>query len=233
MESPTHGTIYHVNCDGCGISRVEQWELRRWEIIVPVFVKRIAEVLGFVYPCGVSVPNAIWHLGRRKNREYCLVRTVHWTERKLFQDTFGNKKATILIVPMRSDVHEMKEYLPNDAFSLEELLFPSAELALQANMDLIDAGVQETPLPKKSVRRRGSRLADIEKLTDELKLYYRESKASYDATGELLPCLTQSDLARLTNLPQPTISRCLNDTEATVLQLLWKNQTDTRFVLNH
>ncbi|MGL6194797.1 MAG: hypothetical protein ACRC2T_08250 [Thermoguttaceae bacterium] len=185
-----------ASCADCGPCRVEPHELRQWDIIETVFINRISAALGFGSPYGVVEKDAIWHLGRRKNREYFLVRQVHWTERKLLQSTFGNKLTATLIVLLKRDVHEMKEYLPNDTFSLEELLEPQSDYSVQANMALIDDGLQAVSPKAKAPRRRGTRLADIEKLTDELKSFYNDSKANYNATGELLPCREYAAIRR-------------------------------------
>jgi hypothetical protein len=65
-----------------------------------------------------------------------------------------------------------------------------------------------------------------------MKEHFRASKDHYYATGSLLPRPTQAELAKRVGIRQNEVSRCLADTDATLLQVLWMQANDIKSVLN-
>jgi len=80
--------------------------------------------------------------------------------------------------------------------------------------------------------KRGSRAANIERLTDAMIAHLRAAKdyaySTRDTTGipQLLPRPQQKELGALTGLLPSTVNRCLKDPRARELALYWKTARD-------
>jgi hypothetical protein len=119
-------------------------------------------------------------------------------------------------------------------FSIETIGTMDEACRLSVDMKLIETELE--PSVKENSKRqhskRGNRAANIEKLIDEMKEHFRASKDHYYATGSLLPRPTQMEFAKRVGIRQNEVSRCLADTDATLLQVLWGQANDIKSVLN-
>ena len=99
-----------------------------------------------------------------------------------------------------------------------------------------------TIVPKSKPRRppqRGTRAANIEKLEKELEKHLLASRdhayslRDRDREPALLPRPTQKELARRTGLTQSDVSRCLKDSRAKVLKILWETADSLESVMKY
>jgi len=121
-------------------------------------------------------------------------------------------------------------------FALERYLLLDGE-SLRFDTRAVEERLAELGLggdgrKKAAKRRRASRTANIEKLTQAMMEHVRTArKAAFDArdrtgTPILLPRPTLEELARRTGISPSTVSRCLKDPEARELQFLWELAVD-------
>jgi hypothetical protein len=95
---------------------------------------------------------------------------------------------------------------------------------------LIESSESDVQKPKPQPRR-SSRTAKIELLVNELTQHLRSAADHAHASGELLPRPTQQELARRTSMSKSDVSRCLKDSSAKQLRLLWQTADDLDAVL--
>ncbi len=113
---------------------------------------------------------------------------------------------------------------------MEELLAQGKAIA--GNVDIVRTAVTQpesahTMAKKPFQQKRANRAANIEKLTNCIKLYVQSSQEADRAAlmrGQVLQSLapiTQRQLAEMSGLSDSVVSRCLNDSSADLLRLLW------------
>jgi hypothetical protein len=120
-------------------------------------------------------------------------------------------------------------------FSIETIGTMDDACRLSVDMKLIEAELEPSikENSKRQHAKRGNRAANIEKLIVEMTKHLRASRAHYDTTKHLLPRPSQTMLARCVGIRQDDVSRCLNDSDAAYLKLLWENAEDISFVVDH
>ncbi|HMF17510.1 MAG TPA: hypothetical protein VKE98_09905 [Gemmataceae bacterium] len=91
---------------------------------------------------------------------------------------------------------------------------------------------------RRPLGRRGNRVVNIAKLTEEMMEHVRAARDHAFATRELggqpqlLPRPKQKDLASRTGLTPSAVSRCLKDAAARELQILWERALDLRRIMD-
>jgi hypothetical protein len=235
-ESPQNGIRRaYYRCE-CGLNPVEPEELFTWDIVVPILVQRIGESLGLTAPFREVVPETVWSLGRKMRREFYYIRCINRRDVTVIRTFFAQYPTAVLVTPTDSLQRQVKEMLPEHlCFSIETMGTMDDACRLSVDMTLIEAELE--PSVKENSKRqhakRGNRTANIEKLIVEMKEHFRASKDHYYATGSLLPRPTQAELAKRVGIRQDDVSRCLNDSDATLFKLLWEHAEDIPFILDN
>ena len=223
-----------VRCEGCGLYGIDPQKLATWTVIIPSLIQRIGEAMGFQQPFAEDVSGLVWSFGRRMRREFYYVRSVAFEKKAVVKSFFTPHPTAVLIVPTDAAKEVVREILPDNlCFSAESVAAFDEEYRLSVAMPLIEAELEPADKPRKRlVMKRGNRTANIEKLVAEMKELCRSSKDHYYTHGQLLPRPTQAELARRVGLRQNEVSRCIADPDATILQLLWQECENEKYVLN-
>ena len=199
----------------------------------PVLKRFMAEV-GIKGTMTELVPGRIWKLGRRGQQGFIFINRVMIPDLKTFGPVLGRFPGAIFVTVSEDHLERLNIVLPNRGIVLKEVTRLDENYTIHFDTEKIEAIITPEEKPKtKSSTRRGNRSVNIEKLIAELKEHYRRAKDHYfNSNGEILRRPTQAELARLLQIRQNDVSRCLNDPDAVLLQTLWKNAEDIRFILN-
>ncbi len=233
-----------IHCGECGLLEVANERGFGWELVAHRFVAQLAHLLKLAGQV-TELEAQTWHLGyriTRKDRHHCWFLT-------------GRPGALLERMEQRKGQHLL---LTINQLWLRERAWPTSVAAINiadhlhlVNNQLTLADATNNPLAdwleqlmprvssRKSPAKRGSRLANIEVLEQELVEYLRgrcsaersaddhqtkQSKSTSGRSSSSAP-LSQKDLAKLTALSPVSVNRCLNDPAAQKLQLLWKYAT--------
>lgn len=206
---------------------------RVWHVRQEPFLERFVKAVGIKGTMTEIVTGRVWKLGRRGQQVFLYVNRVMIPDLKTLGPVLSRFPNAVIVVPSHEQLERLNIVLPNRGIILKEVTRLDERYRIRFDMEKIEAIIEpETLIPTKPTARRGSRSANIEKLVAELKEHYRRSKDHYYTTGDLLPRPTQEGLAKRVGVRQDAVSRCLNDPDATILQMLWKNAGDIRAVLN-
>jgi len=220
---------YAVLCGECGGTRIEESELRRWRVHYEELGRRFAKAAKIQGEMTPIVCNEAWHLGRRGNHPYIFARYAGDDKLITLVALLKQHPKATLVTATSRFMTKLQNQLPNRCVALEL----SATFLEDGSM-VIDSSLWEEVKPdtsKSPRKRRGERTAKTEQLERAMKDHVF---AAYDylqdtaGRGEikLLPRPTQKMLAKLTNMHEREVSRCLKDSEAKILRLLWE-QSDT------
>jgi len=234
------GNIPFVTCVECGIYEINPKRLRYWNIRLEVILERLVEKLELRGGIQVHVPNLLWRLGRKKNREYLYIRRYDPEERRMFRNELSKMPKAVLITgtkPILEDVrfdHDHTSFALAGVASLDE----QGEMVIDfdALRDIIgkEDSVKEKPVTVAS--KRGSRTAKMEKLVHEMEAHLRAAREHARVTAEqcnieLLPRPSLGELAKRTGLSKMDVSRCLKDPDAHILKYLWNQADDLKSIL--
>jgi len=228
------GSTRIVNRCKCSIYPLEPEQLSSWRVVTSVLIQRIGEAMGFKSPFTESLPELVWFFGRKPRREFYFVSNLTRRDQAAVKGFFTPFPTAVLLAATNFTQETLGELLPNHlCFSLESITTLDDSCRLTVDMMEIDALTVPTAAePKHQRAKRGNRAANIEKLIAEMKEHCRSSKDHYYTHGRLLPRPTQTELAQRVGLRQNEVSRCLADPDAKILQLLWKECENEKYVLN-
>ncbi len=232
-----------VPCPECGLSAIDADHLRVWAIDIPQILAGVRAATGGRGPVQEVVRGRLWSLGRipllgHYHTAY-FARNVHGRDRPAVLTALAPHPRAVLFHPTEHSVRLWEARTPNLSIAMDTVV------SLESNQLRVDVSEIEGRLveagwtaPKaQKPRRRGQRAANIERLVDEMKKWLRDARdhacATRDLGGvpQLLPRPTQKQLAERTGLDDATVSRCLNDNKAVLLQLLWRTADDLESVL--
>jgi len=234
------GNIPFSSCVECGIYEVNPKRLRYWNIRLEVILERLVEKLELRGGIQVHVPNLLWRLGRKKNREYLYIRRYDPEERRMFRNELSKMPKAILMTGTKPILEDVRFDHDHTSFSLEGVarLDEQCELVIdfEALRDIIGKEDPVKEKPATIVSKRGSRTAKMEKLVHEIEDHLRVAREHARVTAEqghieLLPRPSLGELAKRTGLGKMDVSRCLKDPDAHVLRYLWNQADDLKSIL--
>jgi len=181
------------------------------------------------------VPARLWYVGRvrwaGRQRDVCFTVCRSPRADAKAAEAVQTRPKHLLFVPSETAV-DYWSAVAGLVFALERYLFLDGEslrFDTQAVADrLVELGLAGDGRKKAARRKRASRTANIEKLTQAMMEHVRTArKAAFDSrehtgTPDLLPRPTLEELARQTGMSPATASRCLKDPEARELRFLWE-----------
>ncbi len=219
-------------CPEHGLSPVDPLVLRRWRLHLGPILDRFVEIMGIKGTRTQIVPDMVWKLGRQGRRDFIFVKYCWEEHLKATTAELIKHPKTVLVTITPESAARLSITLPNRKFSLVETTRYDPVETLVVDLEKIEAMIGEDEKKDlKTIPRRTVRIANIERLVAELKEHYRASKDHYFAVGRLLPRPTQAELARRTGLRQNDVSRCMSDPDAKILQLLWQECENEKYVL--
>jgi len=220
---------FYMSCSECGVTRLDPSELKRWTVNVETLMNRFTSVAGIQGQIATVIPQQLWHLGRIGNHPYIYARYSGEREFKALLPGLQQFPKATIVTASEYLAARLQRILPNRCIALElsATFLEDGSLSLDESL-FEDTQSESTPKPRK---RRGERAAKIELLEQAMKDHV---VAAYDYLqdtanrGEikLLPRPSQELLAKMTQMQQPDVSRCMNDPEGKILRLIWeKSQT--------
>lgn len=223
-----------VNRCECSIYPLKPEQLRSWRVVTPVLIQKIGEAMEFKPPFTESLSQLVWSFGRKSRREFYFVGNLTSEDDAAVKGFLMPYPTAVLLAATDWTRQKLGNMLPNNlCFSLEAMATLDESCRLHVDMAEIDAMLSPPEVEVKRRRaKRGNRAANIEKVTAEMKEHCRMSKDHYYTHGRLLPRPTQAELARRVGLRQNEVSRCISDPDATILQLLWKECENEKYVLD-
>jgi hypothetical protein len=235
VEDPRSGERSpYLPCPNCGSVRIEPERLQRWIVDVPRLLTEVFGVAGGRIALNELVPHRLWYVGSAtwlgRSRQVYFVRATHVHSRPAVLAALNPHPRAILFHPTEHAVRLWGTTTANPTVALESVVtFGPTGLTFHAAVvegRLADAGYAE-PKPKPP-RKRGEPAAKIELLVREVSAHLHAARAhafSLQDLGrepELLPRPTQKELAERCGLSKTGVSRCVNDPDAKLLQLLWE-----------
>jgi DNA-directed RNA polymerase specialized sigma subunit len=169
------------------------------------------------------ISGIVWQLGRKNRRELYYVRRFCDEEMAELRSFLALHPKAVLIVSTQTDkeTYSTTLGLNNYCVAVQDFITMDEKYRLTADWSKVELD----PLPSaktKPAAKRGDRAVNIEKLIVELKEHCKAAKSNYEATQKTLPCLTQKEIAKRVGISQREVSRCLNDPNADLLNLYWK-----------
>ena len=228
IDRSTGQTVFAIFCADCGIVPISSSDMKCWrvdaEAIACRFVKE-ANIQGQVTPI---IPDQLWHLGRRGNHQYLFARHLGERGYEALELAIRQYPKATIVTASEYLMARLQKSLPNRCIALEL----SATFRVDGSM-AVDESVLEERKPdptKQPHKRRGDRTAKNELLERAMKDHvfaaydYMQDTASRGEV-KLLPRPTQKMLAKITNMHEREVSRCLKDKEAKILRLLWEQSS--------
>jgi len=234
--SKRHG---YLSCPDCGVLEVDLDCLKHWRVSVIALTEEFARAASASGRLQELVPRQLWYIGRVRwaGRQWDVCFTVCRSPgmHPKTADAVRGRPKHLLFVPTETAA-DYWNATAGPVFALERYLFLDGEslgFDAQAVEDrLVGLGLGTDGPKRPAKRKRASRTANIEKLTQALMEHVRTArKAAFDArdrtgTPDLLPRPKIGELAKQTGMSSSTVSRCLKDPEARELQFLWDLAVD-------
>ena len=245
VEEPGTGARHaYLPCPNCGLVRVEPARLRRWAVDAHALLTAVFGAARGRAAVSELVPNRLWYLGTAtwlgRSRQAYFTRSAHVHARPAVRAALDPHPRAVLFHPTEHARRAWGATTPNPSIALESVvaLDPDGVRFDTALVDahLADAGCAE-PKPKAPIKR-GPFAAKIETLVRELRAHVRAARDHAFSLRDLgrppalLPRPTQKMLAASCGLSETDVSRCLNDPDAVLLQLLWETAADLDRVLS-
>jgi hypothetical protein len=228
----------YLPCQECGPVQVPFDQLRRWVSDVPGFFGALAAAAAITGPATEVGPGRLWRLGKARwagrSREVFLARNLDTESRAGVIEALSRHPKAVLFLPTEDQVGFWSASTPNTVVALESMLMLTSD-GLHFDQEYLESRLAELPAPtrpKLGTKKRGSRSAKIEKLTQEisehLRAAYDYAFSTLDRTGtpQLLPRPSQKELAERTGLSETDVSRCLKDEAAKELRIYWETALD-------
>lgn len=220
--------------------------LRRWEIVTPAMLCTLFGDLDLKLTLDEQVPNCLWKVGRANwagySRHVWFVRSFPGQHGDAVEILKKNPKA-IVFAPTKDRSDQWHDATGSLLIPLEGITsFEAGKLLIDADEiegRIEDAGFVTNASKNAKSKKRGERLAAIEKLRKEVLRHLREAKehafAMRDLTGTpvLLRRPTQKELAKQLKLDESLVSRCLNDDHADGLRFYWDLAADLNRILGY
>lgn len=232
----------YARCD-CGLNQLTTDQYQRLAInpdllLASIFRQHRIEL-------SEVVPKLLWNVGRAtwNQRAHSIWFARRCDRRSILQarPRLESRPKTILFVPTLLAADCWADQVANPVIALEPYLdwcdndFCLDNEAIAARVDQWLSSCEPATKPKP---KRASRAANIEALRKEL-IQHLKSAADHahdtlDRTGEpqLLPRPRQKDLAARSQMSPSDVTRCLQDTSAKELQMLWKMANNLDEVLS-
>ena len=242
-EIKGRGNIPFASCVECGIYEVNPKRLRYWNIRLEVILERLVERLELRGGIQVHVPNLLWRLGRKKNREYLYIRRYDPEERRMFRNELSKMPKAILITGTKPILEDVRFDHDHTSFSLEGVARLDEQCELVIDFEVLQdiIGVEEIPdkISKAAPPpKRSKRTANTEKLVNELKQFLKDAREHALATAKrddikTLPRPTKEELAKRIGVSPSAVSRCFSEdtSNAKLLNLLWEQANDLKSIL--
>jgi len=200
--------------------------IKGWKVNDTIILQSLVESLGMKEKILEMVTDQIWKLGRRQRREYFFIRSVNNDNILQLMAMFANQPKAVLITTRDADT--IKRFMPNTCFTLCEVGTLDEEYRIVFDMEMIESCVGDNEKTiRKSKPKRSLLAGKIEVLVQAMKEHVYAAHDYMEHTAEageikLLPKPNQAQLAKMTNLSQQDVSKCLRDPEAAILRLLWE-----------
>lgn len=228
----------YINCGDCGLSKVANEVLQRWEVDTAAILAAIfADVKRAIEP---QTPHHLWQVGKAnwagRSRQIWFARAFRRGRCAAAVDILGRNKMAVVFAPTDAGAARWREAAGNLVISLDAVVSINGDRFVLDIDDIegriVDAGMGSTSPKKKRPKKRGERLADIESLRDAVIEHLRSARdhahTTKDQHGEprLLPRPTQKALGELVGMNETKVSRCLKDEKADELRLYWEMAQD-------
>ena len=229
IDRQNSSEIFAIFCADCGIVPLKHSDLKRWRVNAEMFAKAFTETMQIQGQISTIIPEQLWHLGRRGNRQYVFARYSGERMQEGLMSALSQYPKATIVTASHFLISRLQKALPNPCIALASVATLNHDGSLSLDESTLEMCGSE-PV-KRSRKKRGERSAKIEQLEQALKEHVI---AAYDymidsfECGEikLLPRPTQELLAKMTKMRQHDVSRCMNDPEGKILRLLWeKSQT--------
>lgn len=233
----------YIHCPECGVKEVAPESLKRWTVDAAACLMAVSQAAGIRGPASEVETGRLWRVGRavwgQRAREVYFARHVHDKNRLNFAQALASHPKAILLLPTQSGVERWRGATPNLVTALEELAsFESGKLIFDGSCIENRLADLDAPKARRPSRKRAERSAKIEALVGVLVEHLRAARdhafSTKDRTGiaELLPRLSQKELAKLASMSESDVSRCLADDSARELRLYWETALDLGQIMN-
>ncbi len=238
-------TQVQVVCGDCGASIVPAEALARWAIDVPAFLSAVGRAAKTAGPPTEVVAGCLWRLGMIpttgvRARLAFVARPVRRSDGVTAAAALDRHPAAVLFVPTARSLESWDRPVPRIRLALSEYLafgptglsFDVPAYAAQTRGD-----DEDRPAAPKAKPKRGSRAADIEALTREVKILLRAARdhafdtKAHSGIPELLDRPSQAEWARLAGVNDYDVTRCLQDPDGKWLKFLWEALDDLSQVM--
>ncbi|WDI41477.1 hypothetical protein [Bremerella sp. P1] len=233
----------YINCEDCGLERVDPDRLKRWEIDTTSLLQVLFGDLKLSLE--EQVPNYLWKVGRANwagsSRRVWFVRSFLGQHGDAVEILKKNPKA-IVFAPTKDRSDQWHDATGSLLIPLEGIIsFEAGKLVI--DVEEIEGWVKDAwPASKESKnatpKRRGSRLNSIAKLRKALIEHvfnareHAYSTKEITGTPRLLPRPQQKELAKQLDMTTSDVNRALKDADAVELRIYWELALDVDQIMS-
>lgn len=236
LTDPKGKAVHYLVCPFCILQPVEEELLRRWKWQHDRIVKCLVTQFASIGKPVAIVPDQVWTLGRlalgtrrpaliliRSRLALIKLHTLQW---------LNNNPSVVALFPNQQEATTWRG--PSIVIS-DVLLLSNNELKMHDGWRHVLSEIlnepQEQKLPVKKRRevRDQNNMKIANYLYEWIMMNQGHAKSTFSKTGtsELLPCPRQKDISEATGIKKSTVSKCLKDEKAELLQLLWRVSQST------
>lgn len=233
-------TVPYISCPLCGVVLLSRGDIRRWKAEIVPFLNQVVEQFGIKGIQVPLVPELLWSLGWRKGEPWYFLRWCTINEVKLVKHIIDRSANAMIITGLHKTAENAELFWPARTISMDVYADLSSEGMLVLNRDMLEEhGIHfDTSRKSKNKYRQRKRTDKIELLLKELKEFVKMARShalerSADKDFRPLQRPTLKELSQRTGISKCTISRCLNDEQASVLRVLWERLADPWEILPH
>ena len=243
MNIKGRGDIPYASCVECGINEVNPRRLRYWKIRLEAILEQLVEKLELRGGIQVHVPNLVWRLGRKRNREYFYIRRYNREEQRMIRGELSKMPNAVLVTGTKIILEDIRFDHDHASFALASVAALDEQCEMVIDFDALRDIIGASDIPDKKPKpkpapKRGQIAVNTEKLIKELEQFLKDARDHGLANAERddidpLPRPTKVDLAKRTGLSKWAVSRCFSDENpnAKLLNLLWEQANDLKSIL--
>lgn len=230
--------VPQIYCPKCGYVQLTPDDIQRWRANIVPFLEMITEKFGIKGQLSNIVPGLLWSLGWLHSTPWFYLSRCNLTEAYQVCFFINQSPNAILVTGLAKVGVQASVLWPERNISIETCADMTEEGELILDYEFLkERGIDLYETKKKNNQNQERKRAKkIETLYKELKEFVNMAKNyaedhKHDDNFSPLQRPTLKELSQRTGFSTSTISRCLNDEQATMLRMLWDRLEDPWSIL--
>ncbi|MDO4588159.1 MAG: hypothetical protein Q4C95_12855 [Planctomycetia bacterium] len=173
-----------------------------------------------------DIPDISWNFGRHKRKNFVFLKNGGIRYEHIIRERYADSPATLFLVADDALAMISRRNINQTIITFDEIFDFPADYRILLNDSRLEKILSDrTDWKPEQRRKRGTRLDNIEKATETLRIYAKSLLEAMDADGmsfDFPERPSQKWLAEKLNTNQSSVSRCLQDKNAVQLRFIWE-----------